>query len=74
MLPPGRRRGTDPLNVALLTGTARLAEAECLETLWPTLSPAEQAAVLSDKPALDRLLALAKVDADPIGLRAEKAR
>jgi hypothetical protein len=74
MLPPGRRQRIDPLNVALLIGTARLAEAECLETVWPTLSPAEKAAVLSDGPAMDRLLALARLDVDPMGLQAETAR
>jgi membrane glycosyltransferase len=72
MLPPGRRQRIDPLNVALLIGTARLAEAECLETVWPTLSPAEKAAVLSDGPAMDRLLALARLDVDPMGLQAAR--
>jgi membrane glycosyltransferase len=58
MLPPGRRPGIDPLNVALLTGTAKLAEAECLDSVWPKLDTAEKTAVLSDGQALDRLVAL----------------
>jgi membrane glycosyltransferase len=58
MLPPGRRPGIDPLNVALLTGAAKLAEASALGVVWPDLNPAEKAAVLSDPPALDRLAAL----------------
>ena len=74
MLPPRRRPRIDPLDVALLTGTARLAEAECVETVWPTLSSAEKAAVLSDGPALDRLLVLTRRDVDPMGLPAEGAR
>ena len=73
MLPPPRRPRIDPLNLALLTGTAHLAEADCLDTVWPTLTAAEKAAVLSDGPALDRLLALARRDADPIS-SAETAR
>ena len=58
MLPPGRRPGIDPLNVALLTGSAKLAETDCLETVWPTLSAAEKTAILSDGQVLDRLSAL----------------
>ncbi len=60
MLPPSRRPGVDPLNVPLLTGTARLAEARDLASVWPTLDVAERTAVLSDAAALDRLLALAE--------------
>ena len=58
MLPPGRRPGIDPLNVALLTGSAKLAETDCLETVWPTLSAAEKTAILSDGQVLERLSAL----------------
>jgi membrane glycosyltransferase len=58
MLPPGRRPGIDPLDVALLTGAAKLAEADCLDSVWPKLDAAEKAAVLSDERALDRLVAL----------------
>jgi membrane glycosyltransferase len=68
MAPPARRKGIDPLDVALLVGTAKLEEAERLETAWPTLSAAEQAAVLADGAALDRLVRLAggdpRVEAD----------
>ena len=52
MLPPARRPGIDPLNVPLLTGSAKLAEASCLDAVWPTLDTAEKAAILSDEPAL----------------------
>ncbi len=62
MLPPPRRPGIDPLNVALLTGTAKLAEAACLDPVWADLSAAEKAAVLSDGQALDRLVALYRTD------------
>jgi membrane glycosyltransferase len=58
MLPPGRRPGIDPLNVALLTGSAKLAETDCLDSVWPKLDLVERAAVLSDERALDRLVAL----------------
>jgi membrane glycosyltransferase len=58
MLPPRRRPGIDPLNVALLTGSAKLAEADCLETAWPTLNAAEKTATLSDGRALERLAGL----------------
>ena len=58
MLPPGRRPGIDPLNVPLLTGAAKLAEAQHLDTVWPALSAAEQSAVLSDGAALDTMLSL----------------
>jgi membrane glycosyltransferase len=61
MLPPGRRPGVDPLNVPLLTGSARLAEAVSVETVWPALTGAEKAAVLSDADALDRLAARQQV-------------
>ncbi len=58
MLPPGRRPGIDPLNVALLTGQAKLDEASGLDTAWASLGSAEKAAVLSDRAALERLSAL----------------
>jgi len=63
MLPAGRRRGIDPLNVALLTGAAKLDEAVCLDTVWPTLSAAEKTAVLSDQTTLNRLCAMQR---DPV--------
>ena len=62
MLPPPRRPGIDPLNVPLLTGSAKLAEADCLETAWPALNTAEKAAVLSDDRALERLATLRRAD------------
>jgi membrane glycosyltransferase len=58
MLPPGRRPGIDPLDVALLTGTAKLAEANRIDVVWPGMSTAEKAAVLSDGRALETLVAL----------------
>jgi len=58
MLPPGRRPGIDELNIPLLTGGAKLAEAASLDTVWPTLSAAEKVAVLSDSAALSLLVKL----------------
>jgi membrane glycosyltransferase len=58
MLPPGRRPGVDPLNIPLLTGSAKLSEASSLANVWPTLDRAEKAAVLSDERALGVLVAL----------------
>ncbi len=58
MLPPPRRPRLDPLNVPLLTGRARLAEADDLASAWRSLEPMERMAVLSDGAALDRLVAL----------------
>jgi membrane glycosyltransferase len=74
MLPPGRRPGIDPLNVALLTGAAKLAEADGLDSVWPKLDAAEKAAVLSDGPALDRLVALHRAEQEPPRLPAEMTR
>jgi membrane glycosyltransferase len=62
MLPPGRRPGIDPLDVPLLTGTAKLAEADRLDRVWPTLSSVEQVAVLSDGSALEALVRLYRSD------------
>ena len=36
MLPPGRRRGVDPLDVPLLTGAAKLGRSGPAGTVWPT--------------------------------------
>ncbi len=69
MLPAGRRRGIDPLNVPLLTGSAKLEEADCLNTVWATLSLAEKAAVLSDEAALRLMCAL---DRDAVGAAAPR--
>jgi membrane glycosyltransferase len=74
MLPPGRRPGIDPLNVALLTGSVKLAEADCIETVWPTLTAAEKAAILTDERALERLVALHGAGAKPESQSARIAR
>jgi len=65
MLPPPRRARIDPLNVDLLTGAAKLAEALSLQTVWAALSVAERTAVLSDSAALDRMIALGLSKATP---------
>ena len=70
MLPPGRRAGVDPLNVALLTGTAKLTEASGLEGVWPTLNAAEKAAVLSDASALEQMVRLHRAaSAQPVSAK-----
>ncbi len=58
MLPPPRRPGVDPLDIPLVIGRARLAEAVSLDAAWAALAPAERSAVLADDASLDRLLAL----------------
>jgi membrane glycosyltransferase len=58
MLPPPRRPGIDPLNVPLLTASAKLAEASCLKAVWPTLTSEEKVMALSDGAALSRLVEL----------------
>jgi membrane glycosyltransferase len=58
MLPPPRRAGIDPMDVALLIGRAKLDEAASLEAAWAGLTRAERAAVLADKAALERLAEL----------------
>jgi membrane glycosyltransferase len=63
MLPPGRRPGVDPLDVPLLTGTAKLAEADRLGAVWQTLTTAERSAVLSDRRGLEALVVLWESDA-----------
>lgn len=73
MLPPGRRPGIDPLNVPLLTGSAKLAEASCLETAWPALDAAEKAAILSDEQALKRMVALYSGDPETVSIPARRA-
>jgi membrane glycosyltransferase len=65
MVPPGRRPRIDPLNVPMLTGAAKLAEAACLSTAWPDLSAVEKVSVLSDQHTLDRLLVLFRADETP---------
>jgi membrane glycosyltransferase len=58
MLPAPRRPRIDPLDVTLLVGRAKLAEAETASEGWAALTPAEQAACLADAEALDRLAAM----------------
>jgi membrane glycosyltransferase len=58
MLPPPRRPRIDPIDAALLTGLARLEEAETLADAIAALSVREKAAVLADARGIDRLAAL----------------
>jgi membrane glycosyltransferase len=58
MLPPPRQPRIDPVDVTLLVARAKLDEAECLTEVWNGLSRAERLAVLTDEPALERLVAL----------------
>jgi membrane glycosyltransferase len=67
MLPPARRPGLDPLDIPLVVGRARLAEAADLDAAWAALAPAERSAVLADDGALDRLVALARAAGQPVG-------
>ncbi len=60
MLPRPRRPKVDPLDVALLVGRAKLAEADTLAEGWAALSPSERAACLADAEALGRLAELAR--------------
>jgi membrane glycosyltransferase len=73
MLPPARRPGIDPLNVALLTGFAKLAETDRLEDLWPVLNPAEKAAILSDERGLQQLEDLSLADRKVTSISARRA-
>ncbi|HEX3984490.1 MAG TPA: glucan biosynthesis glucosyltransferase H, partial [Acidisoma sp.] len=59
MLPPPRRPGRDPIEVPLLVGLTKLAEAETLQKAIDQLSRQETAAVLASAEGLDRLEALA---------------
>ena len=61
MLPPPRRPGIDPIDVALLVGRAKLDEAVSLQAAWAGLMRAERTAVLSDDAALTRLADLQSV-------------
>ncbi|MFO1026868.1 MAG: glucans biosynthesis glucosyltransferase MdoH [Acetobacteraceae bacterium] len=56
MLPPPRRPGIDPINLPLLVGSTKLAEAPAPAAAWSSLSPAEKMAVLSDRAALERAI------------------
>jgi membrane glycosyltransferase len=58
MLPPPRRPGHDPIDVTLLVGLAKLAEAETLRAAIDGLTKQETAAVLGSAEGLSRLVAL----------------
>ncbi len=58
MLPPPRRPRIDPIDATLLTGLARLDEAETLADAIAALSLREKAAVLADARGIERLVAL----------------
>lgn len=58
MLPPPRRPGHDPIDVPLLVGLAKIAEADTLQKAIDQLSRQETAAVLGSAEGLHRLQAL----------------
>jgi membrane glycosyltransferase len=58
MLPPPRRPGRDPIDVPLLVGLTKLAEAETLQGAIAALTKQETAAVLGSAEGLSRLQAL----------------
>ncbi len=58
MLPPPRRPG-DPIDVPLLVARVKLDEAGSVGALRAVLTPAEKAALLGDRAAVERLIALA---------------
>jgi membrane glycosyltransferase len=58
MLPPPRRPGHDPIDVPLLVGLTKLAEAETLQAGIAALTRQETAAVLGSAAGLSRLVAL----------------
>ncbi len=58
MLPPARRPGRDPIDVPLLVGLTKLAEAETLQAALAGLTRQETAAVLGSVEGLSRLVAL----------------
>jgi membrane glycosyltransferase len=58
MLPPARRPGRDPIDVPLLVGLTKLAEAETLQGAIAALTKQETAAVLGSAEGLSRLVAL----------------
>jgi membrane glycosyltransferase len=59
MLPPPRCPGIDPLDVPLLTGRAKLEEAQSLTFGWTSMTLDERAACLADAKALDLIMARA---------------
>lgn len=58
MLPPPRRPRIDPIDATLLVARTKLNEAKSLKEVWGGLTRAERLAVLTDEPALERLIAL----------------
>lgn len=58
MMPPPRRPRIDPIDVPLLVGREKLAEARSLSEGWAALSLAERGACLNDATALNRLTEL----------------
>src|SRR5581483_6047232 len=58
MLPPPRRRG-DPIDVPLLVGLAKVAEADGIDAARAALSAAEKAAVLGSRDGIAALRQLA---------------
>jgi membrane glycosyltransferase len=58
MLPPPRRPRIDPIDATLLVARTKLNEARSLIEVWGGLTRAERVAVLTDEPALERLVAL----------------
>jgi membrane glycosyltransferase len=60
MLPPVRRRWVDPVEIPLLTGCAKLAEAPDLATAWEAMSRDERIACLADAEALDLIIVRAR--------------
>jgi len=56
MLPPARTRWTDPVEVPLLTGCVKLAEAPDLAMAWGAMSRDERITCLADAEALDLII------------------
>jgi len=60
MLPPARRRWTDPVEISLLTGCAKLAEAPDLAMAWGAMSRDERISCLADAEALNLIITRAR--------------
>jgi membrane glycosyltransferase len=70
MLPPARRPGHDPIDVALVVGLTKLAEAETLDGAVAALTKQEMAAVLGSAQGLSQLVALQAAAGSPSIARA----
>jgi membrane glycosyltransferase len=70
MLPPARRPGHDPIDVPLLVGLTKLAEAETFQAALAALSKQETAAVLGSAEGLSRLVAFQTAAGSPSIARA----